>query len=394
LLLINPLWISDLGFQFSVLATLGLLVTVPWLTEWLNWLPEKLIAAVAVPLAAFFWTLPLQLHTFGVLSPYSILINIITAPIITVISLGAMANALLAVVLPSVASWAAIALQPFTTALLAIVQFATHLPHVSWAVGILPLSLTLLLYGGLLTLWWQPDWRQYGWAVGLAGAAVVWLPAIALPQHLTQITALATSPAATLVIQDQGKIGLIDNSPAKTSQMTVLPFLQQQGVNQIDWAIALPTSHDSDQRSRRSLPIRQSYQLTPDQVGRSHDIGRSRWECVSQDPAVVSLRVQKNHWLLLPKSLKSDQQIQLATTVKPHTTLWWTGSRLRPELLQQLQPKVAIAFGQQLHSPTVRLLQEQGIQVFWLKRDGAVQWQTQQGFQTVLTEGDAKGALL
>jgi competence protein ComEC len=393
LLLINPIWISDLGFQFSVLATLGLLVTVPWLTEWLNWLPEKLIAAIAVPLAAFFWTLPLQLHTFGVLSPYSILINIITAPIITVISLGAMANALLAVVFPAVASWAAIVLQPFTTALLAIVQFATHLPHVSWAVGVLPLSLTLLLYGGLLALWWQPDWRQYGWAVGLAGAAVVWLPAIVLPQHLIQITALATSPAATLVIQDQGKVGLIDNSPAQTSQMTVLPFLQQQGVNQIDWAIALPES-PAVKKLGNQLPIRQAHYLTPEQVGRSHNVGRSRWECVSQDPAVVSLRVQQNQWLLLPKTLKSDQQIQLAATLKPHGTLWWTGSRLRPELLQQLKPQVAIAFGPKLHPPTARLLQGQGIQVFWLKRDGAVQWQAQRGFQTVLTEGDAKGALL
>ncbi|HEY9847605.1 MAG TPA: ComEC family competence protein, partial [Candidatus Caenarcaniphilales bacterium] len=38
LLLYNPLWVWDLGFQLSFLATLGLIVTVPILTQQLDWL--------------------------------------------------------------------------------------------------------------------------------------------------------------------------------------------------------------------------------------------------------------------------------------------------------------------------------------------------------------------
>ncbi|HAX74846.1 MAG TPA: competence protein, partial [Cyanobacteria bacterium UBA11372] len=42
LLLINPLWIQDLSFQLSFLATLGLLTTVPALMKCLDWLPPVL----------------------------------------------------------------------------------------------------------------------------------------------------------------------------------------------------------------------------------------------------------------------------------------------------------------------------------------------------------------
>ncbi|MCS6815394.1 MAG: ComEC family competence protein, partial [Cyanobacteria bacterium] len=61
LLLWQPLWIWDLGFQLSLLATLGLMVTVAPLTKWLDWLPTPIASSVAVPIAAYLWTIPLQL---------------------------------------------------------------------------------------------------------------------------------------------------------------------------------------------------------------------------------------------------------------------------------------------------------------------------------------------
>ena len=45
--------IWDFGFEFSFLATLGLLVTVPPIMETLNWLPPLLNSAFAVPIAAY-----------------------------------------------------------------------------------------------------------------------------------------------------------------------------------------------------------------------------------------------------------------------------------------------------------------------------------------------------
>ncbi|NJN29866.1 MAG: ComEC/Rec2 family competence protein [Synechococcales cyanobacterium RM1_1_8] len=84
LLLFNPLWIWDLGFQLSFLATLGLLVTVPPLMGRLDWLPTLFAGAIAIPLAATLWTLPLQLYHFGVAAPYGILVNLLVTPLVDV----------------------------------------------------------------------------------------------------------------------------------------------------------------------------------------------------------------------------------------------------------------------------------------------------------------------
>jgi len=65
LLLYQPQWITDLGFQLSFAATLGLLVGTAPIVSRLDFLPPAVATALAVPLAAQIWTLPLQVAIFG-----------------------------------------------------------------------------------------------------------------------------------------------------------------------------------------------------------------------------------------------------------------------------------------------------------------------------------------
>jgi competence protein ComEC len=402
LLVINPLWVADLGFQFSVLATLGLVVTVPWLMPVLTWLPTGIASAMAVPIAAFMWTLPLQLQTFGVLSPYSLLVNIVTTPLIVVISLGAVANALIAVVWPVAGSWTSLLLHYPVAGLLAIVEFASRLPGSAVAIGALPLGLMLLLYGLLVGLWWRPDWRRYGWAVGLAGAAIVWLPALFWQNGLIQVTALATSDQPVLVVQDHGRSGLVNSGKSRTAALTVLPFLQQQGVNRLDWAIALAKVKPEEPSGWSVLadrvPIAHAHHLAqvsalprsqPLVLARSVPLGRGSGEQLSESPDVVSLRVGKLRWLLLA-GLPGREGL----AASGHQVIWWSGGKLRESLVGQIHPQVAIAYGRQLDQWTEAMLKRQGVQVFWLARDGAVQWRSNQGWRSTLAGGDASGALL
>jgi len=80
LLLFNPGWIWNLGFQFSFLATLGLVVTVPPIMKQLDWLPPAIASLIAVPIAAYVWTLPLQLYT-------SLLVGTLATYLLTTIAL-------------------------------------------------------------------------------------------------------------------------------------------------------------------------------------------------------------------------------------------------------------------------------------------------------------------
>lgn len=107
MLLFNPQWIWDVGFQLSVVATLGLILTVPRLMRWLDWMPVTIATVLAVPVAAYLWTIPLQLLYFQVLPTYSVLLNGIATPLVTLISVGGFISAIASIPVPLVGSFIA-----------------------------------------------------------------------------------------------------------------------------------------------------------------------------------------------------------------------------------------------------------------------------------------------
>jgi competence protein ComEC len=386
-----------LGLQLSFLATLGLLVMVPQLSRGLDWLPTALIPMLTVPLAAFFWTLPLQLHNFGVVSPYTLLANLLTTPLISIISLGGVVSAGLAVISPIAGSATAGLLHYPAAGLIAIVEWFAQLPGSVMAVGTIPLWLMGVLYLMLGGLWWRPTWQRYGWALGLAGAALVFLPAWVLQTNLVQITALATSDQPVLIVQNRGQVGLVNSGQERTAQLTVLPFLRQQGVNRIDWALSLTKSPPEENGwaiLSQQLPVRSLYHvsreaktdrsqgLTP---GQRFQRGSTLVEQVHANPSATRLQIGASQWLLLAPLPQSQQaELLLLPELEGNTILWWSGGRLRSELVQQIHPKIAIAYGRRLHPQTAAALQKQGSQVYWIQRDGAVQWSSRRGVRTMV----------
>jgi len=90
--LLNPFTLWDLGFQLSFAATLGLILYVPPVHEWLDkrlvWWPSpafstgwKLLSeSIIVTLAAQLWVLPIILHNFRQFSVVSLLSNALIVP--------------------------------------------------------------------------------------------------------------------------------------------------------------------------------------------------------------------------------------------------------------------------------------------------------------------------
>lgn len=68
MLLVNPLYLFDIGFQLSFMATLGLIIISPRL-------PRRLPKTMAETLSAQIMVTPLILIYFGRLSPFSIVVN-------------------------------------------------------------------------------------------------------------------------------------------------------------------------------------------------------------------------------------------------------------------------------------------------------------------------------
>ncbi len=415
LLLWNPIWIWSLAFQLSFLATLGLVVTVSKLTQWLDWVPTRIAPLIAVPIAAYLWILPLQLYVFGVVSPYCILINIFSSLLITIISVGGMASALLALIHPVAGSASAWLVHFPTVAFLKIAELGDRLPGNAYAIGTISAVQVLLLYGIYLLVWWQPRCQKQGWIAGIIGLGIVAVPVAYTATHLSQVTALSTTEDPVMVLRDHGKVGLINVGSESDLRFTVLPFLKQQGINGVDWAIAprLQTP-DTDCWGQmvESIPIRMfypvpaakpkaiaefttAYQKLKKQIEARQGIdlqlsnrqkvqlGAMTAQMISNNPAILQIQVYQQTWLLLSHWYgNSDRVINRL----PHAdVLWWSGEALSSELLERVQPKVAIASARSIPVETQTWFKAHpAITFYQTGEDGAVQWTPEHGFKTTI----------
>jgi ComEC/Rec2-related protein len=154
LLLWQPQWIWDVGFQLSVMATFGLMVMTLGIVQRLKWLPVAIATIIAVPIAAYVWTIPLQLHYFGVIPPYSIGLNIISTPLVSLLSLGGFSSAIAGAIWPWIGSAIAWLMSIPLNLLIGLVQLFNHLPGHQIQIPPLPAWLVLLSYSFYGSIWW------------------------------------------------------------------------------------------------------------------------------------------------------------------------------------------------------------------------------------------------
>lgn len=414
LLVINPLWIWDLGFQLSFLATLGLLITVPVLTQWLDWMPSAIAPLFAVPIAAYLWTLPLMLGVFGVVSPYSILINILVSPLITIISIGGMISAVVALLHPLAGSALAWTLYYPAHLFIKIAAMGSQLPGSIFAVGTIDAVQVGLLYGLIVLVWrWQRT-QRYWWLAAFVGIGLVAVPVGLTSVNVSQVTVLATSGKPVLVVQDKGKVGLIHSGNAKDAQFTVLPFLQQQGINQLNWAIAPSLNVDEMAAWQQIITVKsiqlfysspgvnsnhaadtadaaQSYKALLNQtktqqgialplsIGQRMQFGAATAAQISSKPDILQMQIEHQTWLWMNGVPAAKRQIDLAQRLASADVLVWSGKQLAPQLLERVNPKVAVVFGDSVDPITQQWFSQHHVRVHSLAQDGAAQW-TPQGF--------------
>jgi len=386
LLLFNPLWIWDLGFQLSFLATLGLIVTAPVIQEKLDFLPEAIASLIAVPFAATIWTLPLTSYVFNTVSIYSILVNIITTPLIIIISLGGMFSALVAIIFPLLGSAIAFLLYYPTLLLINIIQFFTKLPGSYLAVGKISLEILIIIYG-LICLVWLSKWWQNRWLfVGLFAITLLIVPIFYQQLKLVQITVLADK-SQVLVIQDRGKVTLINHGDSDTARSTILPFLAHQGINQIDLTVSYGFQSTNLSEIKGSVPIKREKQLL--NIDENLSIGSTDIKLVNTQPFVLKLEFLEQIWLLLNDETLKEKEMKITETAD---VLLFSGKSVSKEWLEKIKPKVAIAISSSLDENTQKLLQEKQIELYLTGRDGGIQWTPKKGFKTTL-DGDGDSFL-
>ncbi|WP_413172960.1 ComEC/Rec2 family competence protein [Anabaena azotica] len=428
LLLFNPLWIWDLGFQLSFLATLGLIVTATPITQRLDWIPSAIASLISVPLAATIWTLPLLLHIFSVVAVYSVPLNIITTPLISVVSIGGMISGLVSLIVPDLGSTLASFLYYPTHWLIQLADFFAGLPGSSVAVGSISNGQMLVIYGLIISTcmvrWWQRRW----WFAGLIAIVLVIIPVWHSANNLLRITLLATDKEPVLVIQDKGQVTLINSGDEGTGRFTILPFLQQQGVNKIDWAVSskfLDNENDAWLEILETLPITNFYDYNSQlennietqaiqeklqkrqgiyqslSLGQTVNNGSATAQFVNDQLPILRLQIFGQNWLLIG-SVKSQQIEQLIKTggLSSPEVLWCPSESLQ-DLVLALKPQVAIAnrsvgiaSANSVDNKALSALSKGKTKLFFTGRDGAIQWTPDGDFETFIQVTENKSSSL
>ncbi|MFH7030637.1 MAG: ComEC/Rec2 family competence protein [Heteroscytonema crispum UTEX LB 1556] len=421
LLLFNPIWIWDLGFQLSFLATLGLIVTASPITQRLSWLPPAIASLIAVPLAATIWTLPLQLNVFGVVPSYSLALNILTTPLISIISIGGIISALASLVIPTVGSAIASVLHYPTDWLIKLTEFFAQLPGNSVAVGSIATWQLLGIYALIVLAWLVRWWQKRWWFAGLMAVGLVLIPVWHAANTLSRITVLAAGGEPVFVIQDRGTVTLINSGDESAGRFTLLPFLQQQGVNKIDWAIATDFQGEGSNgwlELLQSLPIKAFYEYSPQPdniittmaiqkevqkrqgiyqplaLGQPVTVGSTVAQLINDQLPVLQMQILGQNWLLVG-SLKPDE---LRGLIKkgglPRPQILWCGGQSLKDLVLALKPQVAIASSANVDTETLTALNTTNTKLFLTGRDGAIQWTPNGQFEAFIQASENKTSVL
>ena len=253
MLLVHPTWGRFIGFQLSAAATAGLVISSAPLEQWIvqHWPPalHRLAPALSIPLAALFWTLPLQLHHFGAAPLYALLSNLLVAPLLAPLTLAAMALAVMVLLLPTALSaallpWLIWPVQQLSGLLIGLVHWMSEWPGAQLLTGPVHPLLVLLLLLGLLP-WLLP--AQQRWR----GLSLLWLLLAVCLQVRVQLRddliRVEQWGRQWLVLRHRGRAALLSSHGDDLSCRIATRLSHGLGHQRLDWIAVLdPVGADQE----------------------------------------------------------------------------------------------------------------------------------------------------
>lgn len=102
MLIYNPAFINDVGFQLSFIVTFGILTTANIIFERfkVSKIPNWLTGAILIPIVAQIWVAPIQMFYFNTFSTYSVFANVCSMPFLSIVSFGGFVSSILAIFTP------------------------------------------------------------------------------------------------------------------------------------------------------------------------------------------------------------------------------------------------------------------------------------------------------
>ena len=258
MLIYNPAYINDVGFQLSFIVTFGIIVTAEPILKYVENIPAWLSGSIFIPVVAQLWVIPIQMFYFNTISLYSVFANILSMPFLYVLSFGGFVSSILALYNPIadfVCKWFDMVLNPCLDIVVRISDFFGYLPH-SLYTTTHPSVIQILIYYFILLgfLYFIRTEFKNKTILKLSLAAVVVLilsATVHLPNHNFEVISfdvgnadsfLLKTPQKKYFIIDTGKLGY--DGRRSQADIIMLKYMKDRGIKDIDGLII--THFDAD----------------------------------------------------------------------------------------------------------------------------------------------------
>lgn len=255
MLIYNPAYINDVGFQLSFIVTFGLLVSADLLRYNGNKFVGYLKDCFVIPLIAQLWVAPLQMFYFNIFSLYSIFANTVTAIFLPFISFGGFVSSILSII-PKFSDIICksfdFILKPFLDLLVNCSTYFANLPH-SHITTTHPDILQILLYYIiiLLIILLLKNFSKSVLYSTIILTLILLISTIPIKNNNLEIIAFSVQNADSFLIKTpQNKYFIIDtaksgyNSGKSQAEIIILKYLKDKGIKNLEGMIL--THFDND----------------------------------------------------------------------------------------------------------------------------------------------------
>lgn len=266
LLIYNPAYINDVGFQLSFIVTFGLLTTANIIFNKYkdSKIPDFLIGAILIPVIAQIWVAPIQMFYFNTFSSYSIFANILSMPFLSVISFGGFVSSIIAMFAPftdKICMLFDLILNYVLNILVFISNFFAQLPH-SLCTTRHPNIIQIFIYYGIIlsiTLGIKTGFNKKLKIFCLALLTLLLISFIQIPSNNLEVIVfdvqnadcfLIKTPENKYFIIDTGKSGY-KGSKAQANSI-IIKYLKDRGIKNIE---ALIITHFDNDHSGGAIDI-------------------------------------------------------------------------------------------------------------------------------------------
>ena len=256
MLLYNPAYINDVGFQLSFLVTFGLLTTANILIQKTDKIPNQILSAVLIPVVAQIWVAPIQMFYFNTFSLYAIFANISSSILLFIISFTGFISSILAIIKPiaNIVCGATDFVNNYLiNILIQISDFFGNLPH-SLIQTTHPYLIQIIAYYIMLlavTFLIKFDKYKQAFITLVTVSIIIFVSTINIPDKNLQIIAFDVQNADSFLIKTpENKYFMIDTgkAPYKSSnsqaKIIMLKYMKDLGIKNLEGLII--THFDND----------------------------------------------------------------------------------------------------------------------------------------------------